>query len=72
MKRGLRQNQRNQPGRFGSFAQSLSNELGDVIQQREEQGNAMWEDRLNYSCTAVVSELIVAWQENTQASCWIT
>lgn len=46
--------------------------MGDVIQQREVQGNAMWEDYLNYSCTAVVSELIVTWQENTQASRWIT
>lgn len=68
VKRGLRDIQGNQP----RWASSLGDTLGDVIQQREAQGNMMQEDHFNYSCTAVDPELIVALQKNAQASCWIT
>ena len=36
----------------------------DVIQHRKVQGNAHWEEQLNYSHTLMASELIVASQEN--------
>lgn len=45
---------------------SLGDELRDMNQLREVPGNIMREDGLNYSYTAVVPELIVASQENTQ------
>lgn len=38
--------------------------LEDVIQHRQVQGDAHWEEQLNYSHTLMASELIVASQEN--------